>query len=126
MHSEPGLQGWFSSSNNTEYIDVYYHDQAAMVLLLKYQNQISDEHDPVGNLTKISLPNVEDASAGPIDVKGQYFSKRSLVHTNKWSTGYLKPQVQLLKELDLLELEDKKILNGLTCEMDDHKGFINL
>ena len=37
------------------------------------------------------------ASAGPIDVKGQYFSKRSLVHTNKWSTGYLKPQGKIVK-----------------------------
>ena len=42
-------------------------------------------------------------------MKGQYFGKRYLVHTNKWSTGYLKPEGKLLKEeLDLLELEDVK------------------
>ena len=114
-------------------IDVYYHDQEGNeVLLLKYRkNQISDELCELGwkSYKDLAKPSRgRGASAGPIDVKGQYFSKRSLVHTNKWSTGYLKPQGKLLKEeLDLLELEDikKRTLEcGLTCEMDDTKDLL--
>lgn len=111
-------------------IDVYYLDeQGNEVLLLKYRkNQISDELCDLGwqSYKDLAKPSRgRGASAGPIDVQGQYFGKRSLVHTNKWSTGYLKPQGKLLKEeLDLLELEDikKRTLEcDLTCETDDTK-----
>ena len=114
-------------------IDVYYHDKEGNeVLLLKYRkNQISDELCDLGwqSYKDLAKPSRgRGASAGPIDVKGQYFGKRSLVHTNKWSTGYLKPQGKLLKEeLDLLELEDikKRTLEcGLTCETDDTKDLL--
>jgi len=58
------------------------------------------------------------AAAGPIHQVGQYFGKRSLVHTKKWSTGYLKPEGKLLKEeLDLLSLEEVK-QRGLSDTID--------
>ena len=60
------------------------------------------------------------ASAGPIDVKGQYFSKRSLVHTNKWSTGYLKPEGKLLHdELELLSIEDVRARASDSIDITD-------
>ena len=114
-------------------IDVYYLDeQGNEVLLLKYRkNQISDELCDLGwqSYKDLAKPSRgRGASAGPIDVQGQYFGKRALVHTNKWSTGYLKPQGKLLKEeLDLLELEDikKRALEcDLTCEGDDTKDSL--
>ena len=114
-------------------IDVYYLDeQGNEVLLLKYRkNQISDELCDLGwkSYKDLAKPSRgRGASAGPIDVQGQYFGKRALVHTNKWSTGYLKPQGKLLKEeLDLLELEDikKRALEcELNCEEDDTKDLL--
>lgn len=114
-------------------IDVYYLDEMGNeVLLLKYRkNQISDELCDLGwnSYKDLAKPSRgRGASAGPIDVKGQYFGKRSLVHTNKWSTGYLKPEGKLLKEeLDLLELEDvkKRTLDcGIECESDDTKELL--
>ena len=48
------------------------------------------------------------ASAGPIDVNSQYWGKRKLVDTKKWSTGYLNPKgLELhdsLSPLDEMEL----------------------
>ena len=95
-------------------LDVYYLDEHGQEkLLLKYRkNQISDELCDLGwqSYKDLAKPSRgRGASAGPIDVKGQYFSKRSVVHTKKWSTGYLKPEGKLLKEeLDLLTIEDIK------------------
>jgi len=95
-------------------IDVYYLDEKGQEkLLLKYRkNQISDELCDLGwnSYRTLAKPSRgRGASAGPIHPDGQYFGKRSLVHTKKWSTGYLKPAGKLLKEeLDLLSLEDIK------------------
>ncbi len=95
-------------------IDVYYLDENNQEkLLLKYRkHQISDDLCKLGwdsykNLAKPSRGR--GASAGPINQEGQYFSKRSLINTKKWSTGYLKPAGKLLKEeLDLLNYDDIK------------------
>ena len=95
-------------------IDVYYlDDEGNEVLLLKYRkNQISDELCDLGwkSYKDLAKPSRgRGASAGPIDVKGQYFSKRAVVHTKKWSTGYLKPEGKILKEeLELLDFENVK------------------
>ena len=95
-------------------IDIYYlNEDGQEILLLKYRkNQLSDELCDLGwnSYRTLAKPSRgRGASAGPIDVKGQYFSKRSVVHTKKWSTGYLKPAGKLLKEeLDLLTIEDIK------------------
>jgi len=93
-------------------IDVYYLDDSGQEkLLLKYRNnQISDELCDLGwnSYKTLAKPSRgRGASAGPIHQEGQYFGKRSLVHTKKWSTGYLKPEGKLLKEeLDLKSLDD--------------------
>ena len=126
---------WFSENElvhpivNTN-LDVYYKDDDGNeILLLKYRkNQISDELCDLGwqSYKDLAKPSRgRGASAGPIDVKGQYFSKRAVVHTKKWSTGYLKPDGKSLKEeLELLSLEDvkKRTLEcQLECEESDTK-----
>ena len=104
-------------------IDVYYlDDEGNEKLLLKYRkNQISDELCDLGwdSYKTLAKPSRgRGASAGPIHQKGQYFGKRSLVHTKKWSTGYLKPEGKILKEeLDLLSLEEVK-QRGLSDTID--------
>ena len=115
-------------------LDVYYLDEHGQEkLLLKYRkNQISDELCDLGwqSYKDLAKPSRgRGASAGPIDVKGQYFSKRSVVHTKKWSTGYLKPEGKLLKEeLDLLTIEDIKKrcidIEDLQVEESDSKEDI--
>ena len=118
---------WFSEDELTHPIirsnvDVYYlNEQGKEVLLLKYRkNQISDELCDLGwnSYKDLAKPSRgRGASAGPIDSEGQYFSKRSLVHTSKWSTGYLKPDGKKLKEeLDELLLDDIK-LRAQECDI---------
>ena len=114
-------------------IDVYYLDESGQEkLLLKYRkNQISDELCDLGwqSYKDLAKPSRgRGASAGPIHQEGQYFGKRSLVHTKKWSTGYLKPEGKLLKEeLDLLSLDDVKSRaadKGVSVKEDDTKDVI--
>ena len=38
------------------------------------------------------------ASAGPIDTTSIYWKKRNIVNTNKWSTGYLTPTGNKMKD----------------------------
>jgi hypothetical protein len=110
---------WFSESDlkypviNSN-IDVYYKDNDGNErLLLKYRkNRIKPEHvqkgwDSYKDLAKASRGR--GASAGPIDTKSQYWSKRTIVNTGKWSTGYLTPEGNLMKdELDLLSIQELK------------------
>ena len=110
---EPGLKSDLIHPIVRSNIDVYYlDDEGNEKLLLKYRkNQISDELCDLGwkSYKDLAKPSRgRGASAGPIDTKGQYFSKRSLVHTNKWSTGYLKPEGKLLKE-KLDKLNDNQV-----------------
>lgn len=104
-------------------LDVYYKDDDGNeILLLKYRKkQISDELCDLGwqSYKDLAKPSRgRGASAGPIDVKGQYFSKRAVVHTKKWSTGYLKPEGKILKEeLELLCFEDVK-KRTLECQIE--------
>ena len=114
-------------------IDVYYLDESGQEkLLLKYRkNQISDELCDIGwkSYKDLAKPSRgRGASAGPIHQGGQYFGKRSLVHTKKWSTGYLKPEGKLLKEeLDLLSLEGVKSRatdKDVKVKEDDTKDII--
>jgi len=83
--------------------DVYYRDENNnLVLLLKFRkNCIDDTYIKVGwdsykNLAKASRGR--GASAGQIDPDSDYWKKRNLIKTKKWSTGYLTPQGNLLKE----------------------------
>ena len=111
-------------------VDVYYlDDEGNEVLLLKYRkNQISDELCDIGwkSYKDLAKPSRgRGASAGPIDTEGQYFGKRAVVHTKKWSTGYLKPAGKILKEeLEVFDFEEvKKRTLDLNIEVleDDSK-----
>uniref|UniRef100_A0A6C0F8B0 2OGFeDO JBP1/TET oxygenase domain-containing protein n=1 Tax=viral metagenome TaxID=1070528 RepID=A0A6C0F8B0_9ZZZZ len=101
--------------------DVYWVDeQGDEHLLLKFRKQ--KIHD---KLIKIGWDSYKDlakasrgrgASAGPIDAESDYWKKRNLVKTSKWSTGYLNPKGNQLKELyDPMDLQEILVL----C--DEHK-----
>ena len=94
--------------------DVYYKDDdGTEKLLLKFRkNSIST------NLLRTGWQSYKDlakpsrgrgASAGPIDKEGVYWKKRNIVNTGKWSTGYLTPDGNKMKEeLDKLSIEELK------------------
>jgi hypothetical protein len=98
---------WFNENDLvhpviTSNIDVYYIDNSGNEkLLLKFRKkQIKDELCKIGwesykDLAKASRGR--GASAGPIDPESVYWKKRKLVKTNKWSTGYLKPDGEISK-----------------------------
>jgi len=109
--------------------DIYTLDENNNeILLLKFRKRvISDKLIDVGwtsfkDLAKASRGR--GASAGPINPESQYWSKRNLVKTNKWSTGYLNPAGNIMKEkLDELsfdELKEKYIL-----EVKELKGDLD-
>lgn len=115
-------------SSNT---DVYrLDDEGNKHLLLKFRkNVIPDKHIELGwnsykDLAKASRGR--GASAGTIDTNSQYWAKRKLVDTKKWSTGYLNPKglemYESLSPLDENELLSKcnemsiKLKEGLTKE----------
>jgi hypothetical protein len=76
-------------------VDVYYYENGQKKLLLKFRKKkITDKNCELGwdnykDLAKASRGR--GASAGAIDPESVYWKKRSLRNTNKWSTGYLKP-----------------------------------
>ena len=115
---------WFEESDikypivNTN-TDVYRVDeQGQKHLLLKFRkNCISDDliqtgWDSYKDLAKASRGR--GASAGPIDTEGQYWAKRKLVDTKKWSTGYLNP-----KGLELHDLYSPLDISGLEQIRDE-------
>jgi len=97
--------------------DVYrLDDNNNEILLLKFRKKvISDKLLQIGwqsykDLAKASRGR--GASAGPINPKSQYWKKRDLIKTNKWSTGYLTPNGnEMKKEFDQLSLEDLLIIS---------------
>ena len=122
---------WFDESHINYPIvnsntDVYrLDDEGNKHLLLKFRkNVIPDELIKIGwdsykDLAKASRGR--GASAGPIDVNSQYWGKRKLVDTKKWSTGYLNPKgLELhdsLSTLDEIELIEK--CDELNIKRDD-------
>ena len=93
--------------------DVYrLDDEGNRHLLLKFRkNVIPDKYIQLGwnsykDLAKASRGR--GASAGIIDTNSQYWGKRKLVDTKKWSTGYLNPKglemYESLSPLDETEL----------------------
>ena len=113
-------------SSNT---DVYrLDDEGNRHLLLKFRKKVIPDKliktgwDSYKDLAKASRGR--GASAGPIDVNSQYWGKRKLVDTKKWSTGYLNPKGleyhESLSPLDESELLSKcqeldiKIKEGLS------------
>lgn len=93
-------------------VDVYYREEdGTEKLLLKYRkNCISNSLIRTGwkSYKDLAKPSRgRGASAGPIDTQGTYWKKRTIVNTNKWSTGYLTPEGNQMKdELDKLSLEE--------------------
>jgi hypothetical protein len=94
--------------------DVYYlDDDGSEKLLLKFRKGvITDNEIRIGwqsykNLAKPSRGR--GASAGPINTDGQYWSKRTVVNSNKWMTNYLTPKgTELKEEYDKLSIEELK------------------
>ena len=77
-----------------ENTDVYYKDENDNeILLLKFRKNcisnslVKNGWDSYKDLAKPSRGR--GASAGPIDKTSQYWSKRVLTDTNKWSTSYM-------------------------------------
>jgi len=104
--------------------DVYYKDENNnLVLLLKFRKNCIDDKcikigwDSYKNLAKASRGR--GASAGKIDPDSDYWKKRNLVKTSKWSTSYLNPRGNLLKEeYDKLSYEELQ-LKAIELEMKD-------
>jgi len=95
-----------------ENCDVYYLDENNQrKLLLKFRKNCIKN-----NLIKLGWNNYKDlakasrgrgASAGYINENSTYWKKRNLVNTSKWSTCYLTPDGNLMKEnLENLSLQD--------------------
>ncbi len=105
--------------------DVYWRDEEGKDhLLLKFRkNKIDDRLLQIGwdsykDLAKASRGR--GASAGPIDANSDYWKKRNLVKTSKWSTGYLNPKGNEMKEqydtMDIKELLE--ICDELSIQYD--------
>ncbi len=99
--------------------DVYrLDDEGNEHLLLKFRkNAIPDHLIELGwksykDLAKASRGR--GASAGPINPESDYWKKRVLVKTNKWSTGYLNP-----KGLELYDLYRHFELSALKVKCDE-------
>tara|TARA_Y100001935_G_scaffold254190_2_gene262403 strand:- start:286 stop:1443 length:1158 start_codon:yes stop_codon:yes gene_type:complete len=92
--------------------DVYYKDNdGSEKLLLKFRKKcISNTLLRTGwqSYKDLAKPSRgRGASAGPIDKEGVYWKKRNIVNTGKWSTGYLTPDGNKMKEeLDKLSIEE--------------------
>jgi hypothetical protein len=113
--------------------DVYRIDEEGNeILLLKFR-----KHKIHDKLLKIGWSSYKDlakasrgrgASAGPIDASSDYWKKRNLTKTSKWSTGYLNPKGNELKEvLDILtddELSHRCIDEQLSYEEIDRSDKI--
>ena len=113
--------------------DVYrLDDNGNEILLLKFRKNCIDDKciqigwDSYKNLAKASRGR--GASAGPVDPESDYWKKRNLVKTSKWSTGYLTPQGNVLKEeyekLSFEELQVKAI--ELDCNVSTTKDELIL
>ena len=107
-------------------VDVYYKDDdGSEKLLLKYRkNSISNSLIRTGwnSYKDLAKPSRgRGASAGPIDQEGTYWKKRTIVNTNKWSTGYLTPEGNIMKnDLDKLTLEElQTILKEMNVKFKD-------
>ena len=113
--------------------DVYrLDDNGNEILLLKFRkNCINDKLIKIGwdsykNLAKASRGR--GASAGPVDPNSDYWKKRNLVKTSKWSTSYLNPKGNQLKEeydkLNMNQLQEKA--NEFNCKLSNNKDELIL
>jgi len=107
--------------------DVYYKDdEGNEKLLLKFRkNCISQSLLRTGwqSYKDLAKPSRgRGASAGPIDKEGVYWKKRNIVNTGKWSTGYLTPEGNKMKEeYDNFEEEElRKMINDLEIKFNEN------
>tara|TARA_A100001037_G_scaffold306724_1_gene354594 strand:- start:5470 stop:6624 length:1155 start_codon:yes stop_codon:yes gene_type:complete len=95
-------------------VDVYYKDDdGSEKLLLKFRrNSIKPSllRNGWSSYKDLAKPSRgRGASAGPIDTESIYWKKRNIINTSKWSTGYLNPVGNKLKEdLENLSIEEVK------------------
>ena len=95
-------------------VDVYYKDDdGSEKLLLKFRrNSIKTSllRNGWSSYKDLAKPSRgRGASAGPIDTESIYWKKRNIINTSKWSTGYLNPVGNKLKEdLEKLSIEEIK------------------
>ena len=95
-------------------VDVYYKDDdGSEKLLLKFRrNSIKTSllRNGWSSYKDLAKPSRgRGASAGPIDTESVYWKKRNIINTSKWSTGYLNPVGNKLKEdLENLSIEEIK------------------
>ena len=120
----------------TSNTDVYYHDNdGSEKLLLKFRKNVISNHllrtgwNSYKDLAKASRGR--GASAGPINPNSVYWKKRNLVKTSKWSTGYLTPEGNILKEelekLSISDLQEKlKSLNVKSTSENNKEELIQL
>tara|TARA_Y100000817_G_C16855346_1_gene543753 strand:- start:943 stop:2100 length:1158 start_codon:yes stop_codon:yes gene_type:complete len=106
--------------------DVYYiDDNGNEVLLLKFRkNSFTNQLLRTGwkSYKDLAKPSRgRGASAGPIDTTSIYWKKRNIVNTNKWSTGYLTPTGNKMKDdlmdLTIIQLQDK--IKDLNIKVND-------
>ena len=108
--------------------DIYYlDDNGNEKLLLKFRKKvISDKLIDIGwksykDLAKASRGR--GASAGQINPESDYWKKRKLVKTKKWSTGYLNPKgnemYEKFNEMSLEELFNLCLSEELLKEKND-------
>ena len=123
-----------------ENVDVYYiDDDEKEKLLLKFRrNSFTNSLIRNGWVSYKDLAKPSrgrGASAGPINTESVYWTKRNIVNTNKWSTGYLNPVGNKLKEeldtLTLPELQEKFNEHEIKCKhkddiFNDRDELINL
>ena len=111
-----------------ENTDVYYLDDDGIEkLLLKFRKAvITDNEIRLGwqSYKDLAKPSRgRGASAGPIDLSGQYWSKRTIVNNKKWMTNYLTALGKELKETyDTFSIEELKE-KCLELEIND-KDFL--
>jgi len=102
-----GLEGTWINESHIKYpiieedTDAYYIEDGEEKLLLKFRKKvITDNEIRIGwnaykDLAKPSRGR--GASAGPINVDGQYWSKRKVVNNKKWMTNYITPKGEVSK-----------------------------
>ena len=102
-----GLEGTWIDESHIKYpiiednTDVYYIEDGEEKLLLKFRKQvITDNEIRIGwkSYKDLAKPSRgRGASAGPINLDGQYWSKRQVVNNKKWMTNYITPKGEVSK-----------------------------
>ena len=119
-----------------ENIDVYYHNEQtnSLQLILKFRKNcipnslVRTGWDSYKDLAKASRGR--GASAGPINPDSVYWKKRNLIKTKKWSTSYLTPKGNLLRNelltLSTNDLHEKASQYNLDINKDNEDIILEI